>query len=37
MKLLLSVIIGAYLMRKHGIAEMALASLGIYIVLTFLF
>lgn len=30
MKLLVSFILGIYLMRKHGIVEMLLASLGIF-------
>lgn len=30
MKILCAVIIGVLLMRKHGLAEMALASLAVY-------
>lgn len=37
MKLLISVIIGIYLMRKHGIAEMILVSLGIFLILCVIF
>lgn len=37
MKLLISFILGTYFMRKHGIAEMALVSLGIFLVLSMVF
>ena len=37
MKFVISVIIGIYLMRKHGIAEMILVSLGIFLVLCMVF
>jgi len=37
MKILCAVIIGVLLMRKHGLAEMALASLAVYLVLAILF
>lgn len=37
MKILCAVIIGILLMRKHGLAEMALTSLAVYIVLAILF
>ena len=34
MKILLAVIIGAFLMRKHGMIEMALAALAAYMVIS---
>ena len=34
MKILLAVIIGVILMRKHGIVEMALVSLAAYIIIS---
>ena len=37
MKLLISLILGVYLMRKHGIAEMVLVSLDIFLVLRRIF
>lgn len=37
MKLLISFTLGIYLMRKHGLAEMALVSLGIFMVLCMIF
>lgn len=37
MKFVISVIIGIYLMRKHGIAEMVLVSLGISLILCVIF
>lgn len=37
MRLLISLILGIYLMRKHGIAEMILVSLGIFLVLCIIF
>ncbi len=37
MKFVISVIIGIYLMRKHGIAEMILVSLGIFLILCVIF
>lgn len=37
MKILCAAIIGILLMRKHGLAEMALASLAVYFVLAILF
>lgn len=37
MKLLISLILGVYLMRRHGIAEMLLVSLGIFLILCMIF
>ena len=37
MKLGVSIILGIYLMRKHGIAEMILVSLGIFLILCVIF
>lgn len=37
MKLLISFSLGIYLMRKHGIAEMILVSLGIFLILCVIF
>ncbi len=37
MRLLISLILGIYLMRKHGIAEMLLVSLGIFLMLCAIF
>ena len=37
MKLLISLILGVYLMRKHGIAEMVFVSLDIFLVLRMIF
>lgn len=37
MKLLISFILGICIMRKHGIAEMILVSLGIFLVLCMIF
>lgn len=37
MKLMISLILGVYLMRKHRIAEMILVSLGIFLVLCMVF
>lgn len=37
MKLIISVIIGIVLMRKHGLVEMALASLLIWGILSMIF
>lgn len=37
MKLMISLILGVYLMRKHGIAEMLLVSLGIFLILCMIF
>lgn len=37
MKFVISIILGIYLMRKHGIAEMITVSLGIFLVLCVLF
>ena len=37
MKVVISTIIGIYLMRKHGIAEMVLVSLGIFLILCVIF
>ena len=37
MKLMISLILGIYLMRKHGIVEMILVSLGIFLILCVIF
>lgn len=37
MKLAFSIVLGIYLMRKYGIAEMIMVSLGIFLVLCILF
>lgn len=37
MKLMISLILGVYFMRKHGIAEMLLVSLGIFLALCMVF
>ena len=37
MNLIISFILGIYLMRKHGIAEMILVSLGIFLILCVIF
>ncbi|GFI50891.1 hypothetical protein IMSAGC020_02101 [Lachnospiraceae bacterium] len=37
MKLMISLILGIYLMRKHGIVEMILVSLGIFLILGMIF
>ena len=37
MKLAVSIILGIYLMRKHGIVEMILVSLGIFLILGMIF
>ena len=37
MKLAVSIILGIYLMRKHGIAEMLLVSLSIFLMLCVIF
>lgn len=37
MKLVISTIIGIYLMRRHGIAEMVLVSLGVFLILCVVF
>ena len=37
MKLMISLILGIYLMREHGIVEMILVSLGIFLILGMIF
>ena len=37
MKFIFSIIAGAFLMRKHGIAEIAIASLAIFGVVSLIF